>query len=65
MVALENSVRALYETVHSHHPHFTMREAQILHDFLSWSHGRVSSTVVARQFKIPLRLVMQLKKKYK
>jgi len=65
MVALENSVRALFETVHKHHLHFTMGEAKILHDFLSWSHGQVSATVVARQFKIPFRLVMQLKKQYR
>lgn len=64
MVALENRVSSLFETVHKHQPHFTMGEAQILHDFLSWSRGRVSAIVVYHQFRIPLQLVMQLKKQY-
>ncbi|GEM_PF-4663453 len=63
---LEEKIQNLYDEVHTRHAHFTVRDAQMLHDTLSRSNGRrITANVIAHRFKISSTLVMALKEKYK
>lgn len=65
-MVLEDKIQNLYDEVHDRHQHFTVRDAQMLHDTLSRSNGRrVSANVLAHRFKISATLIMVLKEKYK
>lgn len=65
MVVLESKVQQLYDLVHAQHQHFTVHDAQKLHDILSFSKGRVTAKVMEYRYNISSTLVMQLKEKYK
>jgi predicted N-formylglutamate amidohydrolase len=64
MVVVKKTFSSLYEEVHSHHPHFTMGDARLLHSFLLWSHGKVTAEALVEHFDISYDLAVSLKQQY-